>query len=224
MCAVTCSCPSPSESKIGETNKRTKLHRHRKVNKETSNTPHAVTSRRSRAEERINVTLSWQAVYIKSHSFHLGTAGKCCKLAQCWTSSTCLRLGFVWFGEEKGKKKKREREISTSGNFNTTPYCRWHAIKGWCDLISVLNTERRQRQICYHSMACIGKEEKKKKRSMHVHGACCRKRCWLGAVFNAVSDYPLQAGWEKTGWNENSRGNKGAHLGFQWKNTISSGK
>lgn len=110
MCAVTCSCPSPSESKIGETNKRTKLHRHGKVNKETSNTPHAVTSRRSRAEERINVTLGWQAVYIKSHSFHLGTAGKCCKLAQCWTSSTCLRLGFVWFGEEKGNKKKRERE------------------------------------------------------------------------------------------------------------------
>lgn len=97
------------------TNKRTQLHRHGKVNKGTKNTLSQLAA--AVWSERINVTLSRQAVYIKSHCFYLGSARKCCNLAQCRTSSTCLRLGFVWFWKEKRGNFKKKM-ISTFGNFN----------------------------------------------------------------------------------------------------------
>lgn len=46
----------------------------------------------SPVEKRISVHLSWQAVYIKSHSFHLGNAGKCCN--QLHLSGTGVYLFF----------------------------------------------------------------------------------------------------------------------------------
>lgn len=197
---------------IGEINTQTKRHRQGKVNKEKNNTPHTTACRHSHAVKRINVTLSWAAVYIKSHSFHLGSAGKCCKLAQCWTSCTCLRLGFVCFGGKKGDKRFSHLAILLPKIF----FLPYNTLKKACiNLISDLSTAEGQRQICHHGMVCIKKEGK-----IYTCSRLLLKKDFglVSFLMQWVTTLCRQAGRKQFG--RKTGGNKEAYSGFHWKNKI----
>lgn len=108
-----CWCQSPSKSQlVGWINRQNYTDMGRWTKRRTTHRtpPHAATAMQRKLDQ-CDSQLSSSLHKIPFLSLSLGNGSKCCKLAQCWTSSTCLRLGFVGCGKEKTGKIKKEFHI-----------------------------------------------------------------------------------------------------------------